>query len=126
MNIINSARPRQKSMPSMRFAGAPMFPSSPISSIAPEYSRSSWADGENATVLGPSHGLVVEGPAACCHRGWSRHAHVAAQKHEFAEREHSSSVCDFSPKEPLTGISVGMCPNGNRLRYPEYGDLSFP
>jgi hypothetical protein len=86
MNIINSARPRQKSMPSMRFAGAPMFPSSPISSIAPEYSRSSWTDGENATVLGPSHGLVVEGPAACCHRGWSRHAHVAAQKHEFADQ----------------------------------------
>jgi hypothetical protein len=27
MNIVNSAKPRQKSMPSMRFAGAAMFPS---------------------------------------------------------------------------------------------------
>jgi hypothetical protein len=36
MNIINSAMPRQKSMPSMRFAGAAMFPSSPMSSIAPD------------------------------------------------------------------------------------------
>jgi hypothetical protein len=26
MNIVNSAKPRQKSMPSMRFAGAAMFP----------------------------------------------------------------------------------------------------
>jgi hypothetical protein len=42
------------------------------------------------------------------------------------EREHSSSVCDFSPTETLTGISVELCPNGNRLWYPEYGDLSFP
>jgi hypothetical protein len=36
MNIINSAKPRQKSMPSMRFVGAAMFPSPPISSIAPD------------------------------------------------------------------------------------------
>jgi hypothetical protein len=36
MNIINSARPRQKSMPSMRFAGEAMFPLPPISSITPD------------------------------------------------------------------------------------------
>src|SRR3982074_699911 len=96
MNIINSARPRQKSMPSIGCGGAPMSPPSPISSIAPEYSRSSWTDGETATVLGPSHGLVVEGPAACCHRGWSRHAHVAAQKREFADQNDGARA--FKPR----------------------------
>src|SRR5438128_1363997 len=35
------------------------------------------------------------------------------------EREHSSSVYDYSPTETLTGISVELCPNGNRLWCPE-------
>jgi hypothetical protein len=62
MNIINSARPRQQSMPSMRFAGGAMFPSSPISTIAPDRQSFISTDGENATVLRPSHGLVTKGP----------------------------------------------------------------
>src|SRR5215470_14454692 len=66
MNIINSASPRQKSIPSMRFVEAAMFPSSPISSIAPDQQSFILTDGENATVLGPSHGVVVKAPAACC------------------------------------------------------------
>src|SRR3954453_6603429 len=96
MNIINSARPRQKSVPSRRFAGGAIFPPYPISSIAPEYSRSSSPDGENATVPWPSDGLVVEGPAACCHRGWSRHAHVAAQKREFADQNDGARAFKLS------------------------------
>jgi len=37
--------------------------------------------GENATVVGPCHGLVAKGPAAWRHHRWSRHTHAAAQKH---------------------------------------------
>jgi hypothetical protein len=36
MNIVNSPKPRQKSMPSMRLAGEAMFPLPPISSITPD------------------------------------------------------------------------------------------
>src|SRR5262249_57898712 len=35
------------------------------------------------------------------------------------QREHSSSACGFSPTEPLTEISVELCPNGNSLWRPE-------
>jgi hypothetical protein len=38
-------------------------------------------DVQNATVLGPPHGVAVKALVPCCHRSASRHAQAAAQKH---------------------------------------------
>jgi len=54
-------------------------------------------DGENATVLGPSHGVVAKAPAACCLRGCSRHAHAAAQKHEICWSKWRSASIQAQP-----------------------------
>src|SRR5262249_34036970 len=87
MNIINSARPRQQSMPSMRFAGAAMFPSSPIATIAPEQQSFISTDGENATVLRPPNGLATKGPLRLAAiAGGVRHVRVAAQTPDFARQ----------------------------------------
>src|SRR5215468_6403405 len=85
MNIVNSAKPRQKSMPSMRFAGAAMFP------------RPDFIDRPRLTVIHFDRWLKCddpralawrcgEGPMACCRRGGSRHAQAAAQSTEFADQ----------------------------------------
>src|SRR5260370_20447997 len=83
MNIVNSAKPRQKSMPSMRFAGAAMFP------------RPDFIDRPRLTVIHFDRWLKCddpravawrcgEGPMACCHRGGRRHAQAAAPNTEFS------------------------------------------
>jgi hypothetical protein len=80
-------------------------------------------DGENATVLGPSHGLVVKAlrlAAIAAGVGTRTQQHKSTK---FADQNDGarafSSVCDFSPTETLTGISAELCPNGNRLWCPE-------
>jgi hypothetical protein len=80
-------------------------------------------DGLNATVLGPSHGLVVKAlllAAIAAGVGTRTQQHKARNLLiKPTKREHSSSVCDFSPTETLTGISVELCPNGNRFWRPD-------
>src|SRR5258708_9702963 len=85
MNIVNTAKPRQKSMRSMRFAGAAMFP------------RPDFIDRPRLTVIHFDRWLKCddpravawrcgEGPMACCHRGGRRHAQAAAQSTELADQ----------------------------------------
>jgi hypothetical protein len=80
--------------------------------------------GENATVLGPSHGVVVKALAVLPSRLASARARSSTKARNLliktTQREHSSSVCDLCPRQKF---SVELCPNGNRLWCPEHGSL---
>jgi hypothetical protein len=104
MNIVNSAKPRQKSMPSMRFAGAAMFP------------RPDFIDRPRLTVIHFDRWLKCDDPRAVAWRVVAKAPWLAAiaagvgtrrQRHKarnllikMTQRERSSSLCAFSPKEP--------------------------
>src|SRR5262245_65325212 len=124
MNIINSATPRQQSIPSVRCAGEAMFTPSPSSSIAPDYQSLIVTHGENATVLGPSHGVVVKALAV---------AAIAAGVGTRTQQHKSTKIADQNDAArafklrvrplPRQEFSVELCPNGNRLWCPEHGSL---
>src|SRR5262245_50040570 len=104
MNIINSARPRQKSMPSMRFADAAMFPPSPISSIAPDSQSFILSDGENATVRGPASGLVVKA---------LRLAAIAARVRTRTEQHKSTQFAGQNRRARAFELSLRLLAYGN-------------
>ena len=80
-------------------------------------------DGENATVLGPSHGLVVKAlllAAIAAGVGTRTQQHKSTK---FADQTDEARAFKLSvrlsPTETLTGISVELCPNGNRFWRPD-------
>src|SRR5262245_18431357 len=119
MNIINSATPRQQSIPSVRCAGEAMFTPSPSSSIAPDYQSFIVTHGENATVLGPSRGVVVRalGVAAFAAAvGTRTQQHKSTKIADQNDAARAFKLC----LRPLLRqeFSVELCPNGNRLLVP--------
>src|SRR5262249_39399515 len=80
--------------------------------------------GENATVVGPSHGVVVKARAVAA---IAAGVGTRTQQHEstkFADQNDAARAFKLCVRPlPRQKFSVELCPNGNRLWCPEHGSL---
>jgi|SRR6516164_10107260 hypothetical protein len=107
-HVVNEYRQQREAAPEVdavdafrwsRHVPPPRFHRSP-----PINSHYTLTGGQNATILGPSHGVVAKAPwlaAIAAGVGTRRQRHKARNLLiKTTERERSSSLCDSSPKEP--------------------------